>query len=211
MKIDRHQRMMSHVNRWGIAPRLGEQSIADHSYYVTLYSMWLFHEHVVTPVFTLADLLQHALLHDAAEIRTSDMPGPVKHQVCSIPNLAAFEDKVMLDVFDMGPEEPYIYGFNEIKKVVKVADMTDEVMWVAWQLAMGNSLLRTQYNNSMRRFAEAVLDCDDFRSRAAVELAVTEEAEAILHGNFQLPTPRKWEGTSAPKVTDNKDDDEIPF
>lgn len=67
----------SYVDRWHIAPMHREQTVADHAYRVTIIAVEL--AHVLG--WTMDDLItitHMALLHDADEVMTGDVPGPSK-------------------------------------------------------------------------------------------------------------------------------------
>lgn len=70
---------LSHIPRWVIVPRLKEQSVADHSYRVAVILLELFERLRIDPVDP--NWLVWALLHDAHECRTGDLPSSANFSI----------------------------------------------------------------------------------------------------------------------------------
>lgn len=70
---------LSYVKRWVVAPTLREQSVAEHTFRVLVIAVHL-NEAVkiaATPI-DLCNLTAKAMMHDAEERLTGDVPGPQK-------------------------------------------------------------------------------------------------------------------------------------
>ena len=154
------ERVLSFVPRWTIAPHINKQSVAEHSYYVTLYTSkiagfkkWPNEKRWIA--------MEYALRHDAAEYRTGDIPGPVKKYIVDPFLLKSYEDTV---VAELGPD----YGVlqitdEEILSVVKTADIIDTYLWLCTEVAMGNLMLDRQRMATLERLRAATdkIDCPD--------------------------------------------------
>lgn len=185
MSFSYHLRMLAFVPRWQIAPRFRTQSVAEHSFFVASYAM-------VLPSYCadewsrekLSKLMEAALQHDAPEFWTGDMPGPVKRQVVDKEKLADLEDEAMerLGEFCVIPYD------DDILSLVKVADLIDEMFHLATEIAMGNSLIRLQYEITRGRFyaATAVAEVKAGLKGQEVRDIIEKEIESMRRG-VELP------------------------
>lgn len=156
--ITHHHRYMSHVPRWGIVPTSRVQSVAEHSYYVSLYVM----EMLKLPAFDhwTSDrkfcAVRYALVHDVAEARMSDIPGPVKRM---IKDPAKYEETELRVTRDMGFVDKYgqdYYTDEEIKALVKVADLIDEYLYLNMEAIGGNGHIKTLLPQVWDRLTSAI-------------------------------------------------------
>lgn len=183
--FDIHVRAMSFVKRWQIAPNTIDQNLSDHSYFVALYTLELASMTKWTPEEKLV-AVKYAMTHDLAEIRTGDIPSPVKAYI----DKEKFSDleatvthNLMGDEFNM---TKIVWG---MKSVVKVADMIDEVMHMAFSVAMGNVLLKNQLHQSMLRFelAARAVEVNTLLNSESIISNVYKNVDSILAGDFHLP------------------------
>lgn len=105
---------LSNVPRWGIVPRLKEQSVADHTFRVMVIA-WELADRVRVGL-TVNDFL-YALAHDAEETWTGDISGLAKH---AVPELAIGSDQVK---YSMDWAVPPSHA--AAKFVIKAADIID--------------------------------------------------------------------------------------
>lgn len=199
-----HLRLLSFVPRWQIAPRFRTQTVAEHSYFVALYTMQLLQHKTNWREYMHVAAISHALQHDVAEARTGDMPGPVKRAVVDRDKLEAYETEALAL---MGVEELDIdeVAMAEIEALVKVADLIDEYFHVATEIAMGNSLIRPQLNVTRERFEAAVSIAD---LPYSVVQRVDEEV-ASLNAGVQLP--KNSSATDPLTARAQETDEEQPF
>lgn len=147
--FEREYRELSFVPRWGIARRLREQNVAEHSYYVCLYSkqimdyLGLSNEHQL-------EVLSYAIIHDLPEALFGDWMGPAKHMVVDKHRMEACEQSVLSSRFGLHKVEPSKLSVL----VVKFADRMDEVLWVATEIQLGNQSLGTFHPSSVNRIVE---------------------------------------------------------
>lgn len=135
--FEREYRDLAHVPRWGITRNLHAQSVAEHSYYVTLYMSHICHvlnlgNHI------LIECLRHGLEHDRDEVFTSDIPGPIKRATMDPERLKFYELKEGLKRFIMQK-----YDTNEVVVAVrKLADLMDEMAYWNEEHMSGNRRAR---------------------------------------------------------------------
>lgn len=104
---------LCYVPRWVIVPMLRHQSVAEHSYRVTLIVMTLV-ESKKWSAGSIGALIREALIHDAEEIYTGDIPSSAKDAVKTTYASLRFHDDSV----------PPIYGF-----IIKVADIVEALTW----------------------------------------------------------------------------------
>lgn len=139
--------------------------MAEHSYYVALYSMWLY-DHVFDPEWTennyvlRSDVLHAALIHDLEESFTSDIPNPIKNKA-GIRNNADFKMWELEEVearFDGLFFEP----LSAVKKIVALADIMEGCAFLAEQLRMGNGEVEAIFRH-MESILNLTLGSDYYR------------------------------------------------
>lgn len=114
------------------------QSVAEHSYFVAAYAFDIAYMLRITePEFNLR-LLIKALYHDAHECFTGDIPGPLKNRLIVI-------EPQMLSDMERGriaerptPSKVKPCSLDWIPLILKVANLMDEVLYLAGEVQMGN-------------------------------------------------------------------------
>lgn len=163
--FERDIRDASFVKRWSIVRTIRDQSVAEHSYFVTMYANDICVYLGLSPTITLA-ALQYSLWHDTRdEIFTGDFPGPNKRAMLSAPGAREAWDAKLKSwsniVFErlsersggmLPPEDA-----ATVKLVVKLADWMDAAMEMATEAQLGNHNTRQHMNSQMRKAIEA---CD---------------------------------------------------
>lgn len=104
---------LSHVPRWVIVPMVKSQSVADHSFRVAIIVMHLLSERSYSREF-VGECVKFALLHDANEIYTGDIPGIAKREG---------------RVAEGAPQRPGCAPSFNVKFVVKLADIVETITW----------------------------------------------------------------------------------
>lgn len=146
------ERMLGHVIRWNVAPRLHNQSVAEHSYYVALYSEKLCTLLRVDPVDYRATI-SYALHHDMPEIVTSDIPGPAKRAFADPDKLEEYEDLLMEKIGLTGEHRA---PTDLVSRIVKAADTIDAYFWLSMEVARGNQMLIAERNIAKDRMRMAL-------------------------------------------------------
>lgn len=147
----REYRDLSWTPRWGIIRVNRRQSVAEHSYYVTLYS------HLIAKLIghtqALDYLLLCALYHDVEEAYTSDIPGPVKRKIQDKTNYENFVEKGNADRYGKVPSP----NLKE-KAILGVAGMLDETLYICGEMQSGNKAVEGMFKAVNKRLNEKVDD-----------------------------------------------------
>lgn len=109
-------RRLSVVPRWSVVPVLRRQNVAEHSFHVASLSMWLvsLHAKANDKEFELK-VLKYALTHDIEEAGEGDAPSPSR-----------------------GKTEAN--GDDQVKVVVKCADILESLLFVYEESLLGNAM-----------------------------------------------------------------------
>lgn len=157
--FEREYRELSFVPRWTIVRTLRRQSVAEHSYYVTLYAGQI--ADMVEWKGNRANLLDYALRHDLEEGYMSDIPGPSKRKIVMKDKYHTISEQGNINLYGEDYKNhsgmfSHSNDLPEIKAIVKVADLLDECFFLATEMQLGNKSLDNVMHNSRLRLWEAV-------------------------------------------------------
>jgi 5'-deoxynucleotidase len=118
-----------HVKRWHIVNTATQQSIAEHSYLVSIIAMHLAKLMGCTAEHVMQTGIR-ALFHDITEIRTGDIPTPAKKMIKGI-------DPLIFDRIEsyLMPDNPYSATQNSTDEAasdlcIKLADAIEAAHWI---------------------------------------------------------------------------------
>lgn len=191
-------RALSFVPRWQIAPRVRTTSVAEHSFFVAVYTMELLAH---KPDWTEAKkraALSYALTHDMPEAVTGDMPGPVKRAVTNPRELEAYEERAL-----MGMGFSTAMADNDIRALVKVADLIDDLFYLHGERGLGNRMLGEGLTQVEERLGAAV-------EAAGLPLTVVQTAVARARAMELVGAPLPRNHHSTDPLTPDRDKD-IPI
>lgn len=150
-------RAASVVPRWSIVWTSRLDSVAQHSYFVTLYSNTV--ADLIEWGGPRADLLQFALVHDLGEVVTGDIVAPVKRRLVSPEAESDFVRE------KMGKHAPGIVRledrlrrserFSEIRAIVKAADTLDAILFACTEYVQGNMAIGSRLPSCYERLRES--------------------------------------------------------
>lgn len=131
------------------------QSVAEHSYFVAAYAYDIAYMLRITePDFNLRLMLE-ALYHDAHECFTGDIPGPLKGKLLTI-DRDLLEDMTVMRISPRPvPSKLKPCSPDWIPLILKVANLVDEVLYLAGEIQLGNKAVRAMQNASLARLKEA--------------------------------------------------------
>ncbi len=156
-------RELMYRRRWAICRTVKDQSVAEHSYFVTIYAhqiaTWLNATNRVEKQVCVEHVVYMALVHDWEESFTGDIPGPVKHKIAKT-GYSEYLEKGVEDRFS-GYSLISFYGdhrddYTE-NRILKIANLIDEVCYLTEERRMGN------------RFVIEFLDISKARLQLAIE------------------------------------------
>lgn len=120
---------LSSIKRWGIIDMSREQSVAEHSYNVTMISLAILDayrdlgpQREPFPSHERRDLLVLALTHDLPEVFTGDIPTPVKTIIGT--HLSAMEGRLFPRSTDFKSMVNPL-----LRKILKIADIIEAIQF----------------------------------------------------------------------------------
>jgi 5'-deoxynucleotidase YfbR-like HD superfamily hydrolase len=132
--FERELRDLAHVHRWGILRRSRQQNVAEHSYFVAIYSIEI--AEWIDWVGDRLVLLRHALAHDMAELWSGDIPGPTKRAVVDAKRMEEFEYAQMHKILPLHRQHCKVNG--SVGLIVSAADRLEATLFLADELGTGN-------------------------------------------------------------------------
>lgn len=145
------------VPRWSVVHTIMRDTIASHSYFVTLYS------------FQIANLIEwdgdygalsyRALSHDLDETVTGDIVSPVKREIVDDVRAADYIDAKMWQRMPGVMERiARVEDYNrlyEIDFIVTAADRLDALLFLVMEKRMGNGVVAPRIPSAMDRFEQS--------------------------------------------------------
>lgn len=133
---------LNDLTRYNTRPRIKDESVAVHSYYVVLLTMMLCDKlYVSKSVKMLA--VKKAALHDLPEIKLSDVPYSVKQDIPELKEiLDNNEDRVLAEIIDSPKNFFTLDDYSiEVKSslIVKIADKLSVVQYCLSEAQLGNT------------------------------------------------------------------------
>lgn len=200
-------RLLDFVERWGITPRHSHQTVASHSFYVALYTSELCEMLEVDDSGRVL-ALDYALRHDATDAWESDIPGPAKRSLVD-----PAKQLVYHSMFAKGMNQLYASSITAgktarvdalfipddnahpvfaqrvaIKAIVKVADLIDEVFYLAFEQNLGNNMVRDLYRRELSRLDQAAIALAGEGFAAALMDVIGKQIARIGEEGAQIPS-----------------------
>lgn len=144
---------LRHVKRFNRYPRVHDESVAEHSYFVCLFAMLIARDlesHGCN--INYRKLMGRATIHDAEETVIGDLDGPLKKENPEIRDrlVEIGKDVVANLLFGCGADATIAGDWQYAKKydiegdIIRLADLLSVVQYVASEVALGNiSILDT--------------------------------------------------------------------
>lgn len=154
MLVDSYK--LSRLERYNHRFRVHDESVAEHSYFVTLFSLMICEKlHSSNKIKRMC--LEKALLHDLPEIVTSDIPHDVKEMFPDI--------RIMLNRFEHDFLEKYFdcvnvqwdedYANNDLitTLIVDLADVYSVYQFCHVETSLGNSTISDVFSSCITRIS----------------------------------------------------------
>lgn len=131
---------LSNLNRYNNMPRIKNESLAEHMYYVAIIARKLMDKMIMTPEEKL-DTLSYVLCHDTAELYTGDVPHNVKQDHPEFKEfIEKIEDQFLLASNMKDLAQGYVNNPSEVKYLAfKLSDILQVLMYAEDELQYGNS------------------------------------------------------------------------
>lgn len=160
-------RTASVVPRWSVVWTLNRDTVANHSYYVTIYTRKI--AQMLDWPGNWGALLFLALTHDLDELITGDLVSPVKAEILDSERAADYiELKMKERLPDIMSEIQSITNcdgnpakekmVDECWRIIKAADRLDAVLFLTGERRMGNAVIEPRIIDAQNRCYSAWLE-----------------------------------------------------
>ena len=153
---------LRYIKRFSICPRVHEESVAEHSYYVAFIAMMIAEDLEKRGYAIQIDkLLCRALVHDIDEVFSGDFIRMFKHDNSIVNNaINATSLKLTSKFFEEYPAGDRLLGYwlhckgDDIEgKILACSDFLSVVSYIWQELNAGNIIMKQQLSE-LRKFAE---------------------------------------------------------
>lgn len=181
---------LSTIKRWSILRTIFQQSVSEHCFNVQRITMRIARVLQITDWQQLYRLSQAALHHDDEEAIFGDRPAPAKGYIT--------EDQI-----DVGGQMWYDGADEQIKAIVKLADIMEALHFLTLEMHMGNKYV-TVHRNDMIPIIRAHLIKHQFPEVLVTAVATwIKDVEATVSQRFERgkdgPDARPRSGTEPRK------------
>lgn len=153
-KLQRFYKLRN-LTRYSQMTRSNNESVAEHSYYVVLFSSMICNELDLDDTTTL-EVLKYAMSHDLPEIYTSDVPHPVKARSPELAELLKSMELLVMNEHMPEFAEIYKNGVNRTSEVVStivdLADILSVIQYANSQVKLGNSYFEDVIDTTVGRY-----------------------------------------------------------
>jgi 5'-deoxynucleotidase YfbR-like HD superfamily hydrolase len=160
-------RTASVVPRWSVVWTLMRDSVANHSYYVAIYSRKI--AQLLDWTGNWSMLMFLALVHDLDETITGDMVSPVKSQIIDADRAADYinlkmEERlpdIMREVNSMTDCQNNLAKQRTVDEcwlIIKAADRLDALLFLIGEQRMGNGVVAPRIIDAQARFYASWMD-----------------------------------------------------
>jgi len=150
IKFMRKMYRLNNLTRYNPWPKHNNESVASHSYYVSLFTRMICYELGLSSESTL-EAVTIALLHDTPEALTNDITHDAKEQIPGLDELLQIvEQKFVRDHF---PQFARHFSGTEsvLHAIVKVADILSVVQFADSEVQLGNKAFESILIRSIER------------------------------------------------------------
>lgn len=176
--FEREIRSLSDVPRWSTLRTIQKQNVAEHSFYVMFYARQIVEFLELTD--WLLQVLVYAMWHDAEEQFTGDGPGPWKRLAIDVDRSEVAARRLLSERHPDWPEGPV---HDTVKAIVKMANLIDELMFLANDFQMGNRNVVGVMNNTMERVELMVNDmpCNEIQKTNLLQAIKRAHQKHMYH------------------------------
>ena len=127
---------LKNVIRYNTRNKIKDESVAEHSFYVALFTLKLCDEYNIDEKYKSQAIIK-ALLHDMPEIELNDITHNVKERLNLRPFLKQYEDKYFEDNFK-DYAELMNNGDKIVNSIVILADAMSVYQYILNEVSLGN-------------------------------------------------------------------------
>lgn len=160
-------RRLVHADRYATMPLIGSENVAEHSFFVILYSRILC-DYVLADV-DIALVLNKALFHDMEESMSGDIIHAFKHYKGLNEEIEKANDQLIKQVFKGLPSSNYYVKTWKTAKdksiegqIIAVADQLSVLSLCLEELRMGNGYVKALVDNTLADLQDIAANVEHF-------------------------------------------------
>lgn len=165
-------RQLNHINRCSLFPLVKPTSVSEHSYHVSIITMFLYEDLPNKSEVDFYSLMLKSLTHDIEEIIISDIPFTVKKYVNS--NLNEVLPSLVEEELGAAPnwlKSAILHNSSSIEdRIIKIADMLELMFYCVDEMSLGNMKV-------LKMFQRAAEEVELINSKVNSPLARTISSE----------------------------------
>lgn len=150
-------RTASIIPRWSVVWTLNRDTVANHSFFVSLYSFQI--AQLIGWQGRYGDLMYRALTHDLEENISGDLVSPVKRQILDRDKADLYLREKMLErmpsVIETLDWMEALPEAKEVKAIITAADRLDALLFLTVECRMGNRHVFSRCQDARSRLEEA--------------------------------------------------------
>lgn len=175
---------LSVVKRWSVVQTIRQQSVAEHSYNVTIIALRIAEQwYGITGGQALSAIMKRALFHDWWESITGDAPTYMKRFIDETSAITEFEANEITEGVDLGDADRDVF-----RVIVKMADYIDALIFLRMEVSLGNKSVVHHIREMEQRFKEYLEEnpVEGVKSATAYELYQLHIVDGMFNGNGQF-------------------------
>lgn len=175
---DKNMDVLNNLNRFNGLRTIKNETVAHHSYHVTLFSRVLAIELGIKDSDLLLRIMDYALLHDAEEAFDFDVNHTVKYNeyngVKIRELLSDYTRMCIIKRVDEGLNSYFLNNCDDafVKMLVKIADWMSCVFYLNKERKLGNTGINEEYERSLKALDCAIGNLQEFMERGSCRFTV---------------------------------------
>jgi len=152
--------------RYNNKVRIKDENVAEHSYYVSLFTLIICNDYNIKNYLKLV-CLEEAILHDTPEIHIGEIPYDVKHLNKGFKKYLIGLETDYLGIFlkKFGVKRSYfsIMEINErtlCKLIVKLADTLSVLQYCSIEISLGNKSMKSIFNEAQSTISDLTVSIE---------------------------------------------------
>lgn len=147
---------LKNLIRFGLYFRLKDETVAEHSFYVTLFTRMICYDLEVSHNI-LIHSLTYALIHDIPEIEVGDIVHPAKEKNSILDVAVKTSERIAMS--KIMPQFLNLYKdvndgmYEQVRLIVQLADVLSVIQYALLEIKMGNKTINFILEDDLKRYS----------------------------------------------------------
>ena len=147
--------MLMFLQRYNTRPRIFNETVAAHSYQVSVLSLFLYNKYKNKVKINFEKMISMGLIHDIGEVATGDIVHPVKDKYPELDRILCLEEKRYVKKILGKKYSNLISEYNDGKTIesllVEMADIISCYIYSKEEVKLGNTNMKRIVKDSEKR------------------------------------------------------------